>query len=225
MKSKGTSEQNKVYCSKDGAFEEHGECPQDPKNQGVCEKRRWDEARAAATEGRFDDIPSDIYMRCHGVCKRIREEALMESCNKEDTLEKHLWFVGKTKCGKSRTARELPNMFLKMCNKWWVNYKGQDNVLIEDFDKKHDGLIHFMKIWADRYPFPCETKGGGMDIRPRLIVVTSNWRPDEIWPDGEHDLEPILSRFTVVHFNGYDDCYTMEDGVKVPWKKNWTVAA
>lgn len=88
-----------------------------------------------------------------------------------------------------------------MCNKWWDGYTDQETVLLEDFDKSHDKLLHHIKIWADRYPFPGEKKGTAFVIRPKLIIVTSNYHPSEIWP-GEVEADPILRRFKLVHFPG-----------------------
>jgi hypothetical protein len=86
-----------------------------------------------------------------------------------------------------------------MCNKWWDDYAGEDVAIIEDFGKQHKVLSHHLKIWGDRYSFPAEVKGGKIDIRPRVIIVTCNWHPNEIFEE-EQDLNPILRRFKTVHF-------------------------
>lgn len=118
-----------------------------------------------------------------------------------------IWYYGKTGTGKSYNARkDFPNAFLKISNnKWWDGYKDEPNVIMDDFDKSHNYMGYHLKIWADRYAFPCEIKGGGLNIRPRHIIVTSNYHPKEIWPEEPSTLDPILRRFKIVRFMGYMD--------------------
>lgn len=111
-----------------------------------------------------------------------------------------LWYYGPTGTGKFCSAREeYPELYLKMCNKWWDNYQGEDVVLLEDFDEDHAKLVHHLKIWGDCYPFPAEVKGGSIKIRPKLIIVISNYKIEDIWSK-KSDYEPILRRFKQVHF-------------------------
>jgi len=58
---------------------------------------------------------------------------------------------------------------------------------------------YHLKIWADRYAFNVEVKGGSMYVRPKIIVITSNYHPKDIWNDNT-TLEPILRRFKVIKF-------------------------
>jgi len=197
---RGTIEDSLAYCSKENELVERGERPMSQKKKGETEQQRWKDMRIAAEEGRLDDIDPQIrFMHPRTVeyhrNKHLRERPL------EDTTEKMLWYYGKSGTGKSRKARsENPLAYLKMCNKWWDGYQDQDVVLIEDFDMNHKVLCHHLKIWADRYPFPAEIKGGSMVIRPKVLIVTSNFHPNEIWED-PRDLEPILRRFRIHHFD------------------------
>ena len=112
----------------------------------------------------------------------------------------NVWYWGPAGTGKSfRARKEFPLAFDKPCNKWWDGYNFIAPVIIEDFDKRHECLIHFLKRWADRYPFTGEVKGGtSYSIRPPSIVVTSNYHPRDIWTH-DTDLSPIERRFKIVH--------------------------
>lgn len=197
---KGNSYQNFVYCSKEGEFEEKGVRPKDPKEGGKkAQDQRWDDAFAAASAGNMDEIPADLRVRYYHTWDRIRESTLRNNA-RDETDAQMLWYWGEAGTGKSRKARdENPGCYLKMCSKWWCNYMGEKVVLIEDFDRDHSKLVHHLKIWADRYPFPAEVKGGSITIRPELIIVTSNYHPRDIW-DRDADLQPILRRFKCVEF-------------------------
>jgi len=73
----------------------------------------------------------------------------------------------------------LPSEILnKNSNKWWDGWTNDHKAaLIEDLDT--DCLGHYLKIWADKYPFQAETKGSSKhSIRPKAIYITSNYRPD-----------------------------------------------
>lgn len=198
---KGDSDQNYAYCTKEGDFFEYGNRPDTQKTKGDKNRQRYAEAVQAARENRWKDVPEDILVRS-GNGLRLAVLLTAES-NLEDTEEKMEWYYGASGTGKSRKAREEnPDAYLKMCNKWWDGYQGQDVVIIEDFDKDHKVLVHHLKIWADRYKFPAEVKGGKTDIRPRKIIVTSNYHPEDIWTD-EKDLDPILRRFHVTKFTNF----------------------
>ena len=115
------------------------------------------------------------------------------------------WRWGPTGTGKSRSVRD--EFGHSLCNKpitkWWDNYKGEETVLLDDFGDCHKCLGYHLKIWADRYTITGEVKGGHMNIRPKRIIVTSNFHPRDIWKndDDKNNLEPILRRFKIVHYD------------------------
>lgn len=189
------------YCHKtDASPYERGDRPQDAVSQGVNERKRWDDARQAALDGRFSDIPSDMYVRYQSSFKRMRKEDTAVPDDLEEAPTYGIWIYGPPRTGKSHMARSsYAPVYLKDINKWWDGYDGQDNVLIDEFSPNHaQFLTDYMKKWVDRWTFSAEMKGSRTVIRPKKIIVTSNYSIEEIWPPGV-DRDAMLSRFQVIH--------------------------
>ena len=209
---KGTCEQAITYCKKDGDVYERGEAPKTQAEKGDSNKRRHEEAFTAAQEGRFDDIPADLRTRYYGTYKKIREDYLPKP--EPLTALQNEWRYGPTGTGKSRTAQEMyPDAYLKKANtKWWDGYIDQEVVIIDDFDKYHVQLGYELKIWLDHYPFHAERKGSSSMIRPKKIIITSNYHPSDIWDD-EKTLDPVLRRVELIRYG--------EEEEATPWHHSY----
>lgn len=191
------------YCKKEGNFTERGTFAT-KEDQGQMGKQVWTSIISHTKSGDVawveENYPA-VFVSHYNKLKSIYADAI-RSRSLDDTEEQHLWFYGESGTGKSRKARsDYPDAYLKSADtKWWDGYVDQEHVLIEDFDKYHIKQSYALKIWADRYPFPAEQKGvGQIVIRPKVIIVTSNWHPNEIW-ENPQDLQPILRRFKCVYF-------------------------
>lgn len=198
IKADGSPKENQVYCSKGGLFEERGTLPSDPGDAGGREQDRWAAVLSNARKGHFESIPPDIFIRYRSTLHAIWRDELSEGLEDSSGLNK--WYWGETGTGKSRAARELcGDLYVKGIGKWWDGYRGQHFVLIEDLDRRDKDTVRELKLWCDRYPCRVEYKGGSMMVRPKCVIVTSNYHPNEIW---EHlqDREPIMRRFEVTEF-------------------------
>lgn len=191
----GNTQQNIVYSGKDGEFFSFGT---PPKEKGPAERERWEAARTAAKEGRLDDIPADIYMRYYRTIKEIKKDHMIKPPDADGVTG--VWYWGPPETGKSRKAREdFPDFYEKMQNKWWDGYQGQPYVILDDFDSKELG--HHLKIWADRYSFTAETKGGAISIRPLKFIITSNYSPCDSRFGWDTDMvAAIRRRFKITYF-------------------------
>lgn len=197
---RGTVEENTIYCTKGDDFEITGDPPMSQEEKGRANKRRYAEAWELAKEGRFEEIDPMIRFQHYNTMLRIHDDYLIVPPAINDLVNEWRWGVSGS--GKSRPIQEgaFGAFYSKAAdNKWWDDYKGEETVLIEDVDKYHVQLGYNLKIWADHYPFRAEYKGGSKMIRPKRIIVTSNWRMCEIWPN-EQTLGPLLRRFKEIQY-------------------------
>ncbi len=192
---KSTYKQCIVYCKKDGDFTELGIAPIALSQRN---KRKWSEAFNLAKEGKVNEIDHGMLVRYYHAFKRIEQDN--PDVPEELSSHQNYWIVAPTGYGKSRYARrKFPDYFDKPPNKWFIGYKGQKTLLLDDYGPKEcEYLGWYMKRWADLYAFPMETKGGGHVIRPQNIVVTSQHSIEECFPDSLI-CQAIKRRFTVVN--------------------------
>jgi len=153
------------------------------KEKGQCNLERYEAALASAKEGKLDDIPADILTRHYSTYQKIARD-YMPQLGILDTAHVGYWIYGPPGSGKTRYAHaNFPGLYPKSVSNWWDGYQGETTVLIDDLDKYHVAFGYQLKIWLDRYPFIAEIKGGARKIRPTLVIITSNYTPEEIWDD------------------------------------------
>jgi hypothetical protein len=181
----GSLDQNVHYCNKDGDYTERGDKPLTNDNKGRAEKLRWKRALDLAKEGKINEIDADIQFRYYSNIKRIKADHEQKPDPQSETAG--IWIYGEAGCGKTRSVWEkYPDLYIKSRNKWWGGYDGQDIVLCDDLGKKDaEWMGSFLKDWGGQYPFQAETKGGGMQIRPKIFIVTSQYSIEQLWNDKE----------------------------------------
>lgn len=218
---RGTFEQNDKYCGKESDIEAYGDKPKSQKACAQAGREHWERVIALARAGDIETIreedPATYFhhirtIEYHRTRAGKKPPALDKLCNE--------WVWGKAGTGKTLQFKLLyPDAYRKDQNKWWCAYnEEQDVVIIEDLDKKkaQDYMGSYLKIWADYDAFLAESKGGNTRyIRPRKIIVTSNWNPREIWVE-EQMIEPIERRFKVREEKGE----RVEDWIREIKEKN-----
>jgi len=78
-----------------------------------------------------------------------------------------------------------------------MGYINQKYVILDDFDKGGACLGHHLKIWTDRYACTGETKGGQIPLNYDKFIITSNYTPEQIWPEDPILVKAIRRRFKV----------------------------
>lgn len=187
---RGTSEQSIAYCCKDGDFVELGKRP--------ISKAGSDKAARAVELARAGDLETLESEDPGTFLRHFRTLGALATCSIAtlSTL-KNYWLWGPPGTGKTTRAALQENAYRKDANKWWCGYKDEDWVIIEEWCPDHACLASKLKVWADRQYFKAETKGGSMNIRPRGIIITSNYSIGECFKTMV-DVAAIHRRFTEI---------------------------
>lgn len=103
----------------------------------------WDSVLLDTRAGNWDSIPADVYIRCFSNLNKIHVESL-----KPVAQEKTVYvFWGRTGTGKSRRAWDEATFDAypkDPCTKWWDGYRGQRNVVIDEF-RGQIGISHLLR--------------------------------------------------------------------------------
>lgn len=187
------------YTQKDGDFVERGVRPKSDRARGEDEKARWEEAWEAAKAGRIEEIPPDIRVRCYNSIKRIQKDYMGKPQHLASPCG--IWIYGESGIGKTKAVYDrFPGLYSKNASKWWDGYQNEDVVLFDDVDPEvGKWSSRYLKIWADQYHFIADTKGGSVAIRPKLVIVTSQFTIDACYPEREAQVA-IKRRFRFIEF-------------------------
>jgi len=188
---KADSKINRDYCTKSGDFYEKGDRPKTTKEASeigaAAEKAKWSQIIKDAREGKLEESDPKIFFTHQRTAKALRTEFMQTLPVPTMDTTTGTFYIGPSGCGKSRTAREEnPGAYIKNCNKWWDGYIDQEAVIMDDLDPPlAKALTHHIKIWLDHYPFTAEVKGGSLFIRPKRIIITSQYTLEQLFEDPE----------------------------------------
>ena len=146
------------------------------------EQERWKFFWEMSKQGRVEDVPDDIQFRYYNTVLKVASR-YQKSPPELEKLD-NTWIWGPSGSGKSTYVhKRYPGHYKKGFTKWWDGFRVEDEahqtVILDDL-RPMWSLLEELKIWADKFPFPAEYKGGVMIIRPARIVITSNYPPEQV---------------------------------------------
>lgn len=192
---KGSGDQNRAYCIKDGNFVEHG-------------------SPTAAGQGRRSDISAvrEIAKTTGSMRKVVEVAASYQSVRMAESYLKYHeaargwkpevhWFHGPTGTGKSRAAQALaPGAFWKSPGvRWFDGYDAHEDVVLDDLRPDWFSFSYLLQL-LDRYPMYVETKGGGRQFLAKRIIITAPVAPDVMFCGStkEDDINQLLRRIDFI---------------------------
>lgn len=199
---RGSFDQAIDYCKKDGSFEERGEAPVSAKKAGLRGVAKRKAKNQAVLDQPLEELVREGVISINEVPVIKKAKLILEQEGDAVQTEgvRGEWYWGPPGVGKSHKARtEHPEAYIKAQNKWWCGYGGEDVVLLDDLDT--NVLGHYLKIWADKWKCYGEVKGGKVALKHTKIIVTSNYRIEDLWCDDEELMKAIKRRFKVTHFS------------------------
>lgn len=164
-----------------------------------------------AESGNFADIPAPHKLRYYHSIKGLYQDA-HQSRHVSDLAKPNTeWIWGRAGSGKtSHAIQQLRTEFGVECyrkqpdEKWWPAYPpGGDEVqlpvLIDDATVFNPKMFGLYKIWFDAYAFIGEIKHGSGKLRPKKIIITSQYHPSQVFRDRE-TLEAMMRRMKVYEY-------------------------
>lgn len=159
----------------------------------------WEAIKQQAIEGKFDEIPPDIFVRNYHSLKRISVDHARPISRKVRTRV----FVGCTGTGKSYTAWSEAGLDAypkDPLTKFWDGYQGHQNVVVDEF-RGVVSISHLLR-WLDDYPMLVEIKGSATVLKAQQFWFTSNLHPRQWYPDlDETTMQALLRRLEIVEMN------------------------
>lgn len=205
---KGTVQQSVDYCSKQSELFTFGTLPMTQKEKGAAGKQAYEDAWNLAKLGKIEEIDPGLRLQYYNTLNKIHKD--FQPKVPDNATLCNYWIYGPSGTGKSRAVRHKfgeHGFYNKMCNKWWDGYADEDVVLLDDFN--HAPLGHHLKIWGDHYGFQAEVKGSSKKIRPKVVIVTSNYHPRDVWDD-ERTYLPIERRYKIIKLEKLGDPGTFD---------------
>ena len=196
---RGTPEENRAYCSKEKNFREWGALPKQGERTDI-QKIKEDLDKG---EPLVSVVKSAMNYQQLKYAETYHKYVSKPNWTREPP--RVIWIYGPTGVGKTRMAldicKESPDWeddtwISGNTLRWWQGYRGQTNVIIDEFRKDFCTFHELLRI-LDRYPFQVEYKGGSTWLQAKTIIITSCFKPEFVYERRE-DIGQLLRRITSI---------------------------
>lgn len=196
----GNDLDNQKYCSKEGQYCEFG-TPAVKKEDPF--KQILEDLEKGATLLDIARSQPGMFIRYSRGIRELQRLLPTKKIHRSWKTNVYIYW-GEPGTGKSKTALEEATqagggIYYKQRQKWWDNYNGQENIIIDDFYGwiPYDELLRLL----DRYPMQVEIKGGYEEMLAKNIWITSNIPVEQFYKFDGYSPDAIKRRCTLIkHF-------------------------
>lgn len=172
---KGTAQQNRDYCAKQGDYVEAGQL----RAQG--ERTDLDEIKEMVRNGA---TMREVVQRATSYqSARMGQLLLQYRSTPSRKAPRVIWIYGPSGTGKTHRAIEMAGDDYWISGRdlrWFQGYCGQKTVVIDDFRADYCKFHEMLRL-LDKYPYHIEVKNGSDWWVPDLIIITSCYSPQEVY--------------------------------------------
>lgn len=199
---RGTREQARDYCMKDGKYEEVGEWTQGQGQrtdlEGIVKELIEDKTLSEV----MLDNPS-VYCRYRNGLKDI-SASVIKTNTKEFRKIEVILIIGPTGCGKTRRAMEESEYRIQGHNLgWWQDYDQEKVICIDEYN--NDINITETLSLLDGYQLRLNIKGSHTYANWNKVFITSNLTIDEIHSNAKPAHRDALFRRITQIINFWDE--------------------
>lgn len=196
---RGSPQQNRVYCTKDGVFVERGDLPVQGKRVDIDDLK---EMMAAGSSERDCVMAARSYQSA----KHVQLLFSMKKPKLEFHKKEVLWYWGPTGTGKSRRALAVANergysedtWISGSTLQWFQFYMDEKCAIFDDLRYSSTEFSTLLRL-LDGYPYCVPVKGSARWWTPKLIIITTPYHPRD-WSNvckGE-DIEQLVRRIDCI---------------------------
>lgn len=193
---RGTREQARDYCKKDGRFKEFGEWREGGQGRRNDLSSFYDALKAKTMLEAFEEHKT-CAIKFFGNAQKLYGLFQRHKCPTFRPV-RTMVLIGPTGSGKTLWAvKTHPDAYmLNQDSKthWWDGYMGESEIIIDDFDGWID--YRFLLKLLDRYKLRLPVKGSHCWAIWKKVYITSNIHPENWFPN--EDYAPLRRRLTKI---------------------------
>lgn len=199
LPARGTAQQNKTYCSKEeGRIAGPWEIGTIPANNGHrnVTSMKYATLQDDLDEGmKLKEVSTSHFEMFLKHNKSIQQYRLQQM-EPRDFKTTVIFMYGPAGAGKTHFVKEQdPKYWRKPLKHWFDAYDGEETVLYDDFVSTNYGSITGHLAAFDKYKYTPKVHFGFCQWRPRVIFITSNLLPEELFPELQTKAPALVKAF------------------------------